>query len=89
MSPSHLIISPGPCTPNEAGICVDLIKANNGTKPIFGVCLGHQSIGQAYGGEIVLAPTLMHGKLSEITHEEEGVFAGLPKLFESKKNAAP
>ena len=80
-----IVLSPGPCTPNEAGICVDLIKQNKGNKPIFGVCLGHQSIGQAYGGDVVAAPTLMHGKISEIQHDGIGVFKGLPESFEATR----
>ena len=80
-----IILSPGPCTPNEAGICVDLIRQNQGRKPIFGVCLGHQSIGQAYGGDVVSAPSLMHGKVSDIHHSGLGVFAGLPKSFEATR----
>jgi len=67
--PEAIVMSPGPCTPNEAGICLDLIRAANGSVPLFGVCLGHQAIGQAYGGTIVRAPSLMHGKLSTIEHE--------------------
>ena len=75
--PEAIVLSPGPCTPNEAGICLDLIKAANGAVPIFGVCLGHQAIGQAYGGKVVRAPKLMHGKVSKIEHEGEGVFHGI------------
>ena len=75
--PEAIVLSPGPCTPNEAGICLDLIRQAAGRVPILGVCLGHQAIGQAYGGEIVRAPTLMHGKLSTIFHEGEGVFHGI------------
>ena len=73
-----LMISPGPCDPDRAGICLDLIKAAAGKLPIFGVCLGHQSIGQAFGGKIVRAPELMHGKVSQIEHGGKGVFKGLP-----------
>jgi len=80
-----IVLSPGPCSPNEAGICVDLIKQNAGRTPIFGVCLGHQSIGQAYGGSIVAAPTLMHGKISDIHHQGTGVFQGLPERFEATR----
>jgi len=80
-----IILSPGPCSPNEAGICVDLIQQNAGRTPIFGVCLGHQSIGQAYGGKIVAAPTLMHGKISDIHHQGAGVFHGLPESFEATR----
>ncbi|MEO1544521.1 MAG: aminodeoxychorismate/anthranilate synthase component II [Pseudomonadota bacterium] len=82
LDPKAIVISPGPCTPNEAGICIDLIKQLDGRVPLFGVCLGHQSIGQAYGGDVIRAPLPMHGKLSEISHTNEGVFAGLPTRFE-------
>ena len=75
--PDAIVLSPGPCTPNEAGICLDVIRDAAGAVPIFGVCLGHQAIGQAYGGEIVRAPQLMHGKLSRIRHEGDGVFRGI------------
>ena len=83
--PETIILSPGPCTPNEAGICVDLIKKVNGAIPIFGVCLGHQSIGQAYGGNIVQAPNLMHGKLSAIHHTGAGIFKDLPQDFDATR----
>ncbi|MEO0617704.1 MAG: aminodeoxychorismate/anthranilate synthase component II [Pseudomonadota bacterium] len=72
--PSAIVLSPGPCTPDEAGICLDLVTRAKGKVPIFGVCLGYQSIGQAYGGRIVRAPTLMHGKRSNITHNGLGLF---------------
>ena len=78
LAPSHIIVSPGPCTPKEAGVSVDLIREFGPTVPIFGVCLGHQAIGAAYGGEIVRARQPMHGKTSEITHTGESVFRGLP-----------
>ena len=78
---SHIVISPGPCTPNEAGISVPLIRAFSGRIPILGVCLGHQSIGQAFGGRIVHARELMHGKTSLIHHQGKGVFSGLPNPF--------
>ncbi len=85
MEPEAIVLSPGPCTPTEAGICVDLIRAAAGRVPVFGVCLGHQSIGQAFGGRIVRAPELMHGKTSPILHEGEGVFATLPSPFEATR----
>lgn len=81
MAPEKVVISPGPCTPNEAGISVPLIKELGGQFPILGVCLGHQSIGQAYGGAVVRAPLVMHGKISQIHHESQGVFSGLPQPF--------
>ncbi len=81
MAPEKIVISPGPCTPNEAGISVDLVRRFAGKIPILGVCLGHQSIGQAFGGKIVGAPTIMHGKVSEIHHSGESVFQGLPEPF--------
>ncbi len=81
MEPEKIVISPGPCTPNEAGISVALVKHFAGEIPILGVCLGHQSIGQAFGGKIVGAPTIMHGKVSEIHHSGESVFQGLPEPF--------
>ncbi len=80
--PKAIVLSPGPCTPNEAGICLDLIKAAGPTIPLLGVCLGHQSIGQSYGGKVIRAPQPMHGKLSTITNTGKGVFAGLPKQFQ-------
>ena len=85
MSPNHIMISPGPCTPNEAGISLEVIKAYAGKLPILGVCLGHQSIGQAFGGEIVHANQIMHGKTSMIQHREQGVFAGLENPFEATR----
>ena len=78
LHPSRIVISPGPCTPNEAGISVPLIRRFAGQLPILGVCLGHQSIGQAFGGKIVHATQLMHGKTSDIRHKHAGVFHGLP-----------
>ena len=81
LAPDHILISPGPCTPNEAGISLALIEHFKGKIPIFGVCLGHQAIGQAFGGEVVRAEHLMHGKTSEIHHTGKGVFAGLPSPF--------
>jgi len=81
LSPSHVIVSPGPCTPNEAGISLDLVSHMAGKAPLLGVCLGHQSIGQAYGGKIVLADRLMHGKTDHIHHDGRGLFAGLDNPF--------
>ena len=77
MKPTAIVLSPGPCSPNEAGICLDLIKAAEGRIPLLGVCLGHQSIGQAYGGTVVRAPLPMHGKVTSIRHSGKGVFQGL------------
>ena len=81
MKPEGIVLSPGPCTPNEAGICLDVIKQANGTMPILGVCLGHQAIGQVYGGKIVRAPEPMHGKLSRMHHTGKSVFRGLNNDF--------
>jgi len=81
LGPEKIVISPGPCTPSEAGVSVPLIRDFAGRMPILGVCLGHQSIGQAFGGRIVHAKTLMHGKTSLIRHEGKGVFRGLPNPF--------
>lgn len=81
LAPAHIVISPGPCTPTEAGVSVPLIQRFAGEIPILGVCLGHQSIGQAFGGRIVHAKKLMHGKTSQIHHANAGVFAGLPNPF--------
>jgi anthranilate synthase/aminodeoxychorismate synthase-like glutamine amidotransferase len=78
MSPEKILVSPGPCTPTEAGISVDLIRHFAGKLPILGVCLGHQAIGAAFGGEVVRAPKLMHGKTSEVQHDGKTVFRGLP-----------
>jgi len=80
-----IVLSPGPCTPSDAGICLDLIDKAGGKVPIFGVCLGHQAIGQAYGGEVVRAPKLMHGKVSRILHEGGGVFHGINGPFEATR----
>jgi len=81
LAPDHILISPGPCSPNEAGISLSLIDHFKGKIPIFGVCLGHQSIGQAFGGEVVRAEKLMHGKTSAIYHHGKSVFEGLPSPF--------
>jgi anthranilate synthase component 2 len=81
MQPDHIVISPGPCTPNEAGVSVPVIHAFAGKIPLLGVCLGHQSIGQAFGGKIVHAKQLMHGKTSPIHHTNRGVFRDLPNPF--------
>src|SRR3979411_3099464 len=75
--PEAIVLSPGPCTPNEAGICLELIKQSAASVPILGVCLGHQAIGQAFGGQVVRAPQPMHGKLSEVRHQGAGVFRGI------------
>jgi anthranilate synthase component II len=79
--PERIVISPGPCTPQEAGICVDLVQKLAGKIPILGVCLGHQAIGAAFGGKIIRAPKLFHGKTSQIRHDGSGVFRGLPNPF--------
>lgn len=84
-NPSHIVISPGPCTPNEAGISLDLIKNLPSHIPLLGVCLGHQSIGQAFGGIVKRAPYLMHGKISAIHHEGKGIFTGLPSPFSATR----
>ncbi len=85
MKPDHLVISPGPCTPNEAGVSVAAIRAFAGSIPILGVCLGHQCIGQAFGGRIVHAGAIMHGKTSCIHHRDAGVFRGLPNPLEATR----
>lgn len=81
LAPDHILISPGPCTPNEAGVSLEVISHLKGVIPIFGVCLGHQAIGQAFGGKVVRAERLMHGKTSPIHHEGRSVFEGLPNPF--------
>ena len=85
MHPQGIIVSPGPCTPDTAGICLDLIKRAAGKVPIFGVCLGHQAIGQVYGGEVVRAPKPMHGKLSTVHHTGKGVFRDVPNDFSATR----
>jgi anthranilate synthase component 2 len=82
LAPNGIVLSPGPCTPNEAGICLELIEKAGPHIPLLGVCLGHQAIGQVYGGRVVRAPVPMHGKLSQISHTGRGVFTGLPRRFE-------
>ena len=83
--PDAIVLSPGPCTPNEAGICLDLIKRACAHIPIFGVCLGHQAIGQAFGGHVVRAPVPVHGKLSEVTHTGQGLFRGINGPFRATR----
>jgi anthranilate synthase component 2 len=85
LEPERIVISPGPCTPNEAGVSLELIEKLAGTMPILGVCLGHQSIGQAFGGKVVRARQIMHGKTSMIHHTGVGVFAGLDNPFEATR----
>ena len=85
MSPQRIVISPGPCTPNEAGISLEVVTRLAGEIPILGVCLGHQSIGQAFGGQVVRARQVVHGKTSRIFHDEQGLFAGLPNPFEATR----
>ena len=85
LAPERIVISPGPCTPNEAGVSVDVVRTLGPRVPILGVCLGHQSLGQAYGGDVVRAKTIMHGKTSRIRHAGQGVFAGLPDGYEATR----
>ena len=85
LEPDAIVLSPGPCTPNDAGICLDLIAKASATVPVLGVCLGHQAIGQAFGGEVVRAPVQVHGKLSEIKHQGEGVFRGINAPFKATR----
>ena len=85
MDPDAVVLSPGPCTPDDAGICLDLIAAMGATVPMLGVCLGHQAIGQAFGGSVIRAPVPVHGKLSEIRHRGEGVFRGINGSFKATR----
>jgi anthranilate synthase component II len=85
LKPDYIVLSPGPCTPNEAGICLPVLEQLAGKVPIFGVCLGHQSLGQAFGGKVVRAKTIMHGKTSMIHHKGVGAFKGLPSPFEATR----
>ncbi|HZO47398.1 MAG TPA: aminodeoxychorismate/anthranilate synthase component II [Xanthobacteraceae bacterium] len=84
-APEAIVLSPGPCTPNEAGICLDVIAKASSTIPVLGVCLGHQAIGQSFGGKVIRAPTLVHGKLSSIKHRGEGVFRGINGPFQATR----
>ncbi|HXA29837.1 MAG TPA: aminodeoxychorismate/anthranilate synthase component II [Candidatus Angelobacter sp.] len=83
--PAAVVISPGPCTPDDAGISLDVVRLMGAHTPLLGVCLGHQAIGQAYGGRVVRAPVVMHGKVSRVMHDGDGVFAGLPDPFEATR----
>ncbi|MGA8444921.1 MAG: aminodeoxychorismate/anthranilate synthase component II [Roseiarcus sp.] len=83
--PDAIVLSPGPCTPNEAGVCLDLVRSASETTPMLGVCLGHQAIGQAFGGDIVRAPAPMHGKVSRISHHARGLFRGLNGPFQATR----
>ncbi|WP_428481801.1 anthranilate synthase component II [Pyruvatibacter mobilis] len=85
MKPDAIVLSPGPCDPDKAGICLELVEKAAGEVPIMGVCLGHQTIGQIYGGDVVRAPTLMHGKMSTVRHDGKGVFKGLANDFEATR----
>lgn len=85
LKPKAIVLSPGPCTPNEAGVCCELIARVKGNVPLLGICLGHQAIGQVYGGRVVRAPTLMHGKVSKIYHKDKGIFQNLPTEFKATR----
>ncbi|MDX1386438.1 MAG: aminodeoxychorismate/anthranilate synthase component II [bacterium] len=85
LNPQAIVLSPGPCTPNEAGICLELIERFKGSIPILGVCLGHQAIGQAFGGRVIRAKHVLHGKTSMIHHDGQGVFSGLENPFEATR----
>lgn len=85
LHPERIVISPGPCTPTEAGISVETIRRFGGTRPILGVCLGHQSLAVAYGGEVIRAPRLMHGKTSQIKHDGKTIYCGIPNPFEATR----
>lgn len=85
LAPEAIVLSPGPCTPNEAGICLDLIRAAAGRVPLLGVCLGHQAIGQVFGGVVKRAPVPMHGKMSAVRHDGTDIFAGLPSPFQATR----
>ena len=85
MKPSAVVLSPGPCTPNEAGICLDFLSKAPSDLPILGVCLGHQAMGQAFGGDVVQAREIMHGKVSDVTHRGGGLFRGLPSPFKATR----
>ncbi len=85
LEPEAIVLSPGPCSPNEAGICCELIREAAGRVPVFGVCLGHQAIGQVFGAEVVRAPSPMHGKVSLVEHDDSDVFAGLPSPFKATR----
>ena len=85
LNPQGIILSPGPCTPSEAGICLEMVEKAKGKVPIFGVCLGHQSIGQAFGADVIRAKKVMHGKVSPVSHSDQGIFKGLPSPFDATR----